>query len=494
MKEFFRRITRATRQEQRAIEAQGPLRSNSFEAYVLANAREFEKYTAFARTDRVTERVWRDQFAPVFEAEVEEKWRGKGVRLRGSSFEAYRADSYREVFETMPHVEQCIDDAPDQWSDNIDFSPEGRLHAYSAAYNKVSRPLRAKVNDQFRVIYESLGLRMTTDYRMIADMHDYFVSLQDGSQKELIAAYFRDFANIERKQKDAKKPGNLDPIREHWQQIARQEEYSPVIFERFWESVRGTRDFEKTIALLRLGALAALNSRDESVVLEPTDRQIMIAVSRFPRDLWPEKLKEEYVKFGVSDPAVLINGIRNRLLEIFPREQNGTHFKPAKTEDLSSKRKAGQGVVISKAETQIVIQPEKVEKPLEVAVLTRDSRPQSQNTHQVAFVEADRVEETIEGLAQVGVTPEMRTDLANILRRLRDPKIANALFVSKLHIHLSIGGAKLQLRRLRPGDIADLSFQDPDTAGARITFALSRGIIYIDGVFSNHKDYERRIS
>lgn len=467
-----------------------PQGSNTFEAFVVSNAGDFTRYGSLSRDYRATERLWRDRFEIVFQEEVEDQ-RGEGRNFSGRDLENFRRDTYGYVFEgagMRPGDFISVDTS--KWIDGQSDGPQGRIHDFLTAYSNNVGPKINQINNRFTNLSGGIIDRLASDYRFLVDMQSYLATLPEGPQKDMVSAFFRDFASFERRRQDTREPSLLVSVRDVWQERTRTE-FSPVVFERFWLSMKDSSAFKEITQLLRFGALTGASARDESYVVEPSDRYIMLSISRVPVEKWPSLLKETYMKFGISDPAVLVAGIRSKILELFPRTQNASYFKVVDDED-ASRRRAVSG--LSRSIPKPVVQAERRERKLELAVLTKDSRPNTRDTHGITFVDEEHADQIISALAEVGNTPEMQQDLAEIIRQLRNPSIANALFAQKLHVSITIAGRTLSLRRLDPRDISSLRFQDPQTAGSRITFALSNGTLYVEGVHPTHKEYERRIS
>ncbi|MBI2621801.1 MAG: hypothetical protein HYW63_04135 [Candidatus Levybacteria bacterium] len=130
---------------------------------------------------------------------------------------------------------------------------------------------------------------------------------------------------------------------------------------------------------------------------------------------------------------------------------------------------------------------------LGLAVLIKDPRPNTRDTHSVNYVAKEEEDEMIRRLADCGTTLAMKLDLQDILRRLREPGIALAFSSAILHsISVRAGERNLKLRRLDPRDIQDLPLRDGESARSRIIYAVSGGLVYVEGVYPTHEEFDKR--
>ncbi|EKD86487.1 MAG: hypothetical protein ACD_37C00274G0002 [uncultured bacterium] len=464
-------------------EAPRPL--NSFKAFIGSNADIFSAYGSSVRELRDLEKEWKPTFAQLFDRTAEQI-RFRYPRAKSNTLDVMRRQAADYIFNGVKPENPLV------WPSSID--------EFGASYGLVAGPVANNANALLTEVSERLGLFLTSRYGSVVDMSQYLAELKEGQENDLISPYFRTLVKMDNDRRRRGDKGSFSPIKEHWQASIKSR-YIPEVFQRFWE--RATAQTEasssRLVKWVIFGASIGASMRDESRVITPSSGDIMLAISRMSFETWPPELQEAYVKFGSDDIAKLFEGERTGIRVLLQH-----HFPPQADVQLATsngngvsngdkKRHNGGDADHSEIpEPSQHIEPEATRK-LNLAILKRSGLPGRQAYH-LAETSPELEEEEIRRLAEAGVTPGMRADLQEVLRKMMDPDVVHGSGAVKLkHLIIRIDGAEYFLRRLDPRAISGLTFRDAETARSRIIFALRGDTVMVEGIYPTHDAFDKRV-
>jgi hypothetical protein len=360
-------------------------------------------------------------------------------------------------------------------------------------FNTDYREAIDSVGENYANVWQDLGKKaamfMLSDYQAMVDTLDFLSAPNNIRSNAEIVAFFRDLAISDNQARRNGEEGFTAHIRIGWQNRLR-DEINPVVFERFWEDAtkpgKSGALIEPILFGLRLAGVKKLTARD-----------VQFSISRIPLDTWPKWLKDAYFSFARNDAAILAAAIHTKLSEVFPDNQRKTVIHAEVGGNGSSKRRS------SEAKQQIYPSPdsggqnsdlETEEHRLKLGLLKTDAG-RGNETHYVISIEDEDVESQIASLASVGATPQMVDDLKKILGKMMNSSIACGPAAHRIlggTDHVIVDSKELPLSRIDPKRIPDITFSDPQTRQARITFALAGAgdRLLIHRVFPTHDDYE----
>lgn len=464
-------------------EAPRPL--NSFEAFIGSNADIFSAYGSSVRALRDLEKEWKPAFARLFDRTAEQIRFGS-PRIKSHALDAMRRQAADYIFNGVRPENPLV------WPSSID--------EFGASYGLVAGPVANNANALLTEVSERLGLFLTSRYGSVVDMSQYLAELKDGQENDLISPYFRTLVKIDNDRRRKGEKGSFSPVKEHWQALVKTR-YIPEVFQRFWE--RATAQTEasssRLVKWVVFGASIGASMRDESRVITPSSRDIMLAISRMSFETWPPELQEAYIKFGSDDIAKLFEGektgIRVLLQHHFP-PQADVQIAIANGNGVSNgdkkRHNGGDADHPEIPEPSQPIEPEATRK-LNLAILKRSGLPGRQ-AYNLAEISLEQEEEEIRRLAEAGVTPGMKEDLLEILRRMMDPDVIHGPGAVKLkHLVVRIDRGEFFLRRFDPRAISDLTFRDAETARSRIIFAMRDNTVMIEGIYPTHDAFDKRV-
>lgn len=351
-----------------AAHAEFPGRANGFSEFVFTRVELFDRYSQLTRSLREKEAQGRKDFAPLIgeftkaarnmnganakhlrhaEADSIEKvfnhnsilatvsladnrviQESRAAKAVGSSMDAGETPQFHATTELARETRMLkrgrLDNARQSMGTSSGFvQNEVRDAAYRVAlfqeeYAFTTAPMVIESRALNGQLSSEVEQYMTSQYAALPDMFEFLNEQKFASQREIIRAFFRDLAYVDPSRRN--QPNLISQVKEYWRRVGPQS-FDPVIFDRFWEDLNRLSQKNDVIGWVRFGAIVAKLSRDEAggQDVEPNPLEIRSAVARVPFELWPKPLRDSYSSFVQKDSATLIESIRGRAQQLFPR-------------------------------------------------------------------------------------------------------------------------------------------------------------------------------
>ena len=344
-----------------------------------------------------------------------------------------------------------------------------------------------------------------SNYQALVDMLEFLSNPAFAQQREVVRAFLRDFIAEDTDIRRSGKPGQTSKIREEWQGKAR-ESFEPVVFERFWIDITTSQVKTDVIEWMVFAARGAKSRTDEAGISTPTPDEIKATIARVAFEFWPESLRKKYSEFVLKDIAGLVEGIRTKMQQLFPKGQEKQVYLGKTVDEIAEEEVTNtttesdtdsSSATSSDNDSQGAVETNK--KIYRLAIIDRyqnELSPRNSNWVPTGpmgyerFEKGDEEEQAIARLSKNATSPQMREDFAEVIRLLlEDPyRVGTKKMVDR---SVGSGSRRAYWRRLDPGVIREMTPRDPETRRFRVIYIVFGGNIVGISTIIHHNNFDK---